>query len=342
MVGNRRLGLHLAGGALGLVITGALAVLGTDLTLSDRQAMWGSAGVGTAVLLAQLIISLWNPNRNLEANQRRAKQLLTSGNMERLRGETPEKAARHLPRWGFGPVHGLALAGMAFANVLFIAAELVRLACGWPMNPDWTPGVIGPGDESRLYFSERLSSVKGLWDGQPSAWALNAHELGLDGAALPAQTHHDSWAGTIYVKENESSKTVRPWAEVRFPDSPRVAGKQLQVRADLVVVFPAPLGRDRWEDKQQAFTRTTSVRLAARPGAGRLYAYVWHGGGFAGAAWLGLMSLVFAAAAWSLRRKAFPLKVVHDAEDEPDDEDENDRYDEDDRYDRRRRRRRDD
>jgi hypothetical protein len=334
------MGLHFAAGMVGLSVTSFLVLLGASADITDRQAMWGAVGVGCAIILIQLIIALWNPNRSPQANRGRAKQLLRSGDMELLRGETPEKMSPRLPCWGFGPVQCLALAGMALANLLFVAAELVRGACGWPMNPEWIPGVIGPGDESRLYFAEGFRSLRGMWSGEPSACLLNAHELGLDGAALPAQTKRGSWDGTIRFKPEEGSQARTPWVQVRVPDSPRLTGKQLQVRADLVAVFPVIHG-NHYENEERAFTRTTSVQLADRPGAGQLYAYVWYGGGFAGAAWLGLMSLVLMAAAWSLRRRAFPLKVVHDKEDEPDDEDEDeDDEDKDDRYDRRRRRRR--
>jgi hypothetical protein len=335
MIGGRRMGGHLGIAALGLAGTLAFVGFGADHSLADRVSMWGAVGVCTLMIVGHSLLLLWNPNRNLISNRNRCKKLVLSNTMQVLREETPDRAAGHLPRWGFGPAHGLALVGMAFANLLFVAAELVRAACGWPMNPEWIPGVIGPGDESRLYFAERFYSVKGYWSGEPSATALNARELGLGEAALPADTKRDSWPRTIYVDNGEGSKAETPWVEVRIPDSPALGGKQLQVRADLTAVFPVLHG-DHYEEEQRDFARTTTVRLAARPGAGRLYAHVWHGGGFAGAAWFGLMSLVLVAAAWSLRRHAFPLKVVHNAEDEPDDEDE-------DRYDRpRRKRERDD
>jgi hypothetical protein len=195
------------------------------------------------------------------------------------------------------------------------------------MNPDWRPGVLGPGDEARFYFDEHFTSVKSLWDGDAGAWALNAAELGLDEAPLPAETNHDTWGTTITRgKGDEYHGIVNPWVAVRVPDTPRVAGRRLQVRVDLSVEFPEWHGA-RYDPAVREFTRTTPVQLAA-PGAGALYAGVWHWGAFAGAAGLGLMAVVFIIAAGLLRRQAFPLKVVRDEDDE------------DDRYDRPRRRRR--
>jgi hypothetical protein len=336
MIAHRRIGGQLAIGGLGVLA--ALLFVG----LGDTKYTWLGCGVGAVALtlLAQLLLLLWNPNRNPERNRAQAKRLLRSGDMQLLRGQAPDCVAPGRLRWGIGPIHGIALAGMAFATLPFFAAELVRLAFGWPMNSTCVPGVVGPGDEARLHFAEQFWSVKGLWNGEASACALNAPELGPEGAALQATTHREKWAGDIWFDRKEGAdRRVTPWVAIRVPDAPGLAGKQLQVRADLLVTYPASQGNT-YVNREKALTQTTSLRLADRPGAGQLYRYVWYIGGLVGSGCVGLMTLLLMRATWLFSKKANAMKVVHEGEDEPDENRDPD-DDEDDRHDRSRRRRRD-
>ena len=227
MIASRRIRFHLMFGFFALLVTGVVAILGVSEDFAERGLMCAAAVAGAVALLGHLIVVLWNPNRNPEANRARAKKLLKSGTMELLRGRTPEREADSLPRWGIGPIHGLALAGMALGVVVFLAAELVRLACGWPLNPEWYPGVVGPGDKSRFYFPERFHSVKGLWKGEAGAEVLNAPELGLARSELETTTKHDTWAGTIWTKSEEKNRINSPWVGVQMPDFPQLVGKKL-------------------------------------------------------------------------------------------------------------------
>jgi hypothetical protein len=338
MVAGQRMTGHILSGVFGFGAALALAITGVTLYFPDRVTMWLGVAVGTATVLGHFLVALRNPNRDTAANRERARQMLRSGDLERLRGETPDLAAGRLPRWGLRPVHAVALVGMALGNVLFVAADLARLACGWPMNPQWHPGVVGPGDTSRLYFDEGFGSVKGLWRGKCTAWTLNERELGLGPVPLKVTTNQDMWGNVIWFDQGkESNNSVDPWVEVRVPDSPQIAGKRLDVRAELIAEFPV-WHFNHFDNEQRTLTRTAALQIAATPGAGAIYRKLWHGGAFAAAAGLGLMSLILTIAAWSMSRHANPVTLVRerDKEDEdPDDEE----FGELERRDRRRRRR---
>jgi hypothetical protein len=320
MIGSRRMRFHLGFGLLGAIAAGVVAGLGVSDAEPERVMMWIAAGIAAATFLCQLAVTLWNPNRNPSANRSRAKRWLESGSLEGERVPPTNRGDAGLPRWGFGLPQGLALAGIAFGIVLFVSAELIRLAFGWPLNEGWYPGVVGPGDESRLYFAERISPVKGLWNGQAGAELLNTPEVGLADARLDTTTQQDTWQGNIWMSnKNDKTRLLYPWVAIRIPDSPQLAGAQLRIKANLTAEFPALRG-GHYENEQRSFTQTASVQLATTPGAGRLYATVWHVSAFGGAVWLLLMSLILVVDNWSLSRHANPRKVVTEEDDQDEDE----------------------
>jgi hypothetical protein len=319
MVGTRRLRLHLLFGLIGLIGVGITAGFGIGRVMPDRMVIGGMAAMGGAVLLGQLLVLVWNPNRNLDANRRRARQLIKSDNMELLHGDNPAKAASALPHFGFRRAHMVALIGLLVAIGFFVTGELVRLGFGWPVNSEWRPSVVGPGDQSRIFFPS-LQSIDGRWSGEATAHVVNASELGLTDTRLSVQTNQDTWGGTIHVESNKQRSWFSPWVDVRIPESAQLAGKEIVIHIDLQVTSPVVYGNE-YRNEQARQTRTVSLQLANQPGAGRLYTYALYGGGILGAVGMMAMSLTLVALAVSLRRTGSPMRLVE--EQEEDDEDEN-------------------
>jgi hypothetical protein len=317
MVATQRAHYHLPVACVASVLTAVLGVCGWANGAPEWATTLTAAAVAVLALLAQSALLFWDPNRKPEANRVRAKGLCRKGELERLRGETPDLAKEELPRPRLGLLHAFALCGMALGILPFVSAELVRLALGWPLNRDWYPAVVGPRDESRFYFPETIYSVRGLWDGRdPAAELLNAPEVGLAPERLEATTHHDRWGDRINSKQEERWGSARTWVDVRIPDAPPLGGKNLRMRIDLTATYPADRGTQ-FVNEEQAFTQTAIVRLADTPRAGIVYASLCRGG----ALWLFLMSLALMLAALSFRHEAYPAKVVAESEEEDEDDD---------------------
>jgi hypothetical protein len=338
MVAAVRARNHLLIGFGAAAVAGVLGLIGWAAH-APGSPEWGTtlwAGVVAVLALpAQLAVLFWNPNRNPRANREKANRLRQSGHLERLRRETPDLAKEEPPRPRLGWLHGFALGGLALGILPFVTPELVRLALGWPLNRDWYPAVVGPGDVSRVFYAESIQSVQGLWNGRAEAEVLNAPEVGLAQGRLEAATRRDTWGNVIHFDENQAKVGYsRPWAEVWIPDAPQLGGKELRVKVDLAATYPADRGNV-FVNAQRAFTQTATVRLADTPGAGMVYASLCRGGTLGGAAWLVLMSLALALAARAFRHEAFPPRAVAERE-----EDEDEEYLR--RHDRRRRRIRDD
>jgi hypothetical protein len=306
-------------GAVTAGVAGFLGLFGWTYGAPEWKTPLIAAGFAVAALLGHGLLLLWNRNRNRKANREFAKRLSRAGLLERLRGETPELAKEELPRPRHGAVTALAFAGLVLGLLPFVTPELVRLAMGWPLNQEWHSGVVGPGDESRLYLAERISSIKGLWTGEARAEVLNAREVGLIDPALAATTHQDSWGNVIHFEQKERQGSPLPWADVRFPDVSRLGGQELRVKVDVDVTYPADHGAQFFNEKR-TLTRTASVRLADTPRAGTTYGWLCRGGTFAGALWLGLMSLVLVLAARAFRHEAFPPRAVAEPEEDEDEE----------------------
>jgi hypothetical protein len=316
MIAAQRFQFHVGLGFAAAAVAVSLCFVGWTMTLPEWGTTLAAAAVAVLALLAQSAILLRDPNRNPEANRQKAKRLRKLGILERLRGETPELTKEEPPRPRVGSAHAVVLVGLALGILPFLTAELVRLALGWPLNRDWYPAVIGPGDESRIYFSPYIVCLNGMWDGDARAEVLNADAAGLADGQLKAVTHHAAWGGVIHVDQKHGGGDFRwPWVDVQIPNESRLAGKELRIKTDLVVTYPAPSGM-KYVNEERDSTQTVVVKLADRPGAGRVYASLCRGGTLGGALWLVLMGLAIGLAARPYRHEAFPAKVI--AEDEDD------------------------
>ncbi|HEX5273430.1 MAG TPA: hypothetical protein VFW33_23195 [Gemmataceae bacterium] len=322
MVGWQRAKLHLLIACGASAVTTFLGLIGAGRGLPEWRTTWMAAAVALLAFLGQIALLFWNPNHNPGANRNKAKGLLRQGRLESLRGETPDLAKDELPRPRMGVGTAFALSALALGIVPFASAELVRLALGWPLNREWYPAVVGPGDESRFYFPDTVSCLGPMWNGRADAELLNAGELGLGEERFEVTTSRTTWGKEIRFDDKPVRAAVQPWVDLRIPDAPQLGGKDLRVKLDLVVTFPQDQGTH-FVNAQRDFTDTPVLRLADRPRAGFIYRVLCRAGTWGGAAWQLLASLVLMEASRSFRREAFPPKAYADreADDYEDEED---------------------
>lgn len=316
MVGDRRAAAHkvvLLCLAVGLV---ALAILGGADVISKALAAPIAGGLGLAALIAHLIISTKNPNRNLEANRQRAQMRIDKGVL-RLDGasrrDEPPPESHDLTQTSG---HWAALLLLAVGTVSVLAPEIIRGVARWPLNPDWHPEVAGPGDEVWVYLQGEMDTVKGMWNGRPTATVTNAKEVGLAQPQLAASAKQDTWGKRLEVESSEQSTRTRPWVTVKVPDQADLAGQRLTIDMTMDTQYPRMEGPKEFDIAHGVFKDKKDLLLGS-PHAGNTYLTAW---------WLGLLgggALMLLAGYWlvrqanALRLAAHPT-TVFPLRDEPD------------------------
>ncbi|MFO0879359.1 MAG: hypothetical protein U0840_18590 [Gemmataceae bacterium] len=253
----------------------ALPIYGLLLILVLTDIMtYGTAGVAGAVaalgiLAANALICLGNPNSNCEANRKASRRMEKDGDLWVPEDRQPKEMTETPVGTGVGPGQYLCLGLIGVSAVAFALPFLARVLLGMTSNPGWYPEVAGPGDTPYVYFSEKLSSVKAYWNGNPRVTVLNANDVGGP-VTIGATSKTDSWGNTISVKSSEKNSSFTPWARLAIPADPRLAGKTLQLQIDMTVNFPKVMGSNTWQQSSQNVTQKTTLTLSA-PGRGGLY-----------------------------------------------------------------------
>jgi hypothetical protein len=328
MIASRRRRRHWWAFWAGAPVYGLLLVLLLTDVLSYGATALLAGLAALPLLLAHLLIDLDNPNRDPEANRRLGRRREKAGDIW-VPDDSPEPEESEAPiGTGVGAGHAVCYLLLGAAALAFFLPWGLRLALGMRGNPGWYPEVAGPGDSAYVYFNDSVTSVKGLWNGQPRVTVVNAGELGPGGpVAVAATSNNDNWGNSISVSSKES-KTKSPtlWARVQLPADPRLAGQTLQLRIDMNVSYPALTGDKSWQPQTKAASHTTTLRLSSA-GSGTLYKLsFWLG-------FLGGCGLVFLAGGLlpgfssGFRKKALPTRIFvpedprrrDEAEDEEDD-----------------------
>jgi hypothetical protein len=311
MVASGRVRLH--GWLLGVAAAGVLLplILGMADVLTMNVAALAAAGVAAVMGVTQLLVDVRNPNRRLERNRAlaRKRQENRAIRLELLQpGEVPDPLpeSRGL---SFGRAHQAALTLFGLGVAALLAAEVLRVGQGWPLNPPWYPPVAGPGDRTYVYFPDKIQSIKGYWKGKPYAVVANAAEVGLRNPALSARSKDNVWGNKIEAKSDETASRSTLWAEITVPDEAELAGKTLAVRLRMDTSYPRMRGNDRFEEVRQRFQHQAELYLAS-PHAGQQYRLAWWVGGLGGAAAVVLASLWLMRVSRSLRKQANPTRVI--------------------------------
>jgi hypothetical protein len=261
---------------LGFAILAVLKV--ACLVPADRALM---IAIAAAALLGGLgfLIDRRNPNRNLEANRAKAQQEIAA---QRMRILQPGTCTPHAPRGEFttrSVVSTMLACGLTIIALAVLAApELLRRQAGWPLNADAYPPVIGPGDTTRLYLPDWISSVKGYWKGKSRVTAQVADNPAAGNVAIPSRTQQSDWGKTISAKEDEKAGRSRLWLEMRLPPDSVPPGKTIVCDIDLAVEYPA-ISEDRrhFSPCAEQFHRQVTLKLSAPLAAGRYEMWWWAG-----------------------------------------------------------------
>jgi hypothetical protein len=170
-----------------------VSLYSTDVLPAGTAALV-TAGLCGLLVLAHGLIDLANPNRNLQANRRLAQRRLEQGRLCLVSGRAAATMSE-TPATAPGSKSGLVLAYalLVLGPLAFLAPELIRLAHGWPVNKEWVPVVVGPGDQPYTYLEHPLTSIKSYWSAaapgeQPTdaatVWSFLAQLQGQQSAAL--------------------------------------------------------------------------------------------------------------------------------------------------------------
>jgi hypothetical protein len=243
--------------------------------ISYSNGSWILAIVAGMTMLIHLTFDAFNPNGNLDANHRMAKDREEAGDLwvpNQPKGEGGVEAGSGV---NMGHYVGYALLGVGV--LAFAVPPLLLLATGATGNSAWNPEVVGPGDEAYVYFDKRITSVKGYWKASPTVSILNWDALGIGGPApvLAARSKQDSWAGTITIS-SKGGTTSSPllYSYVTFPPDERLAGKKLQLRISMNVQYPKLINSNMYQDTPETAQYDGTVTLSGAK-AGSTYRTTW-------------------------------------------------------------------
>ncbi len=247
---------------VGFVLVGLLGLLPGVARISYS---WAGVllGCGAVVgLVSHAAVAFSDPNRNPARNLQRANALVDRGWLETVSDPDAELVDATPPQTNRGAAQFLAVG--AAATLLTLAPLALTVVKGWPVSADTVPEVVSPGDTVRVWFPEKVNAVNGHWSGSPQAVLT-----GPDGpTALPARAQNDTWGEKISGK-SVNNQVTWPWADVKLPDDPRLAGTTLEVRVDMSMEYPTAFG-SRFKNVDVEMTVTRHYQLA-EPGASTAY-----------------------------------------------------------------------
>jgi hypothetical protein len=308
MIGSWRSRRHLIVTCIGLVLLAGAFILSIDRHIPREAILWGALAAAGATVLAHFFVARRPFNQDRESNLRRARQDVEEGRVliTASYSKPVENGEEHFHQGGLAPIFLL----MILAALAIPTAEVVRRSQDWPINPEYTPQVAGPGDTMTVWFPQQIQAVKGLWNGTVTAQVLNANELGLPNAAIQVETSRETWDNTIRISDRSKDPNVltSPWVKLTIPEISEARAKTLKVQIDLLVTYPSARGREMFEVLQKPCSRLASVTLAP-PGSGRVFTLLWWGMGVGGAFLVVAGGFLLALRASWLSLRALPTRV---------------------------------
>jgi hypothetical protein len=271
-------------------------------------------------VVAHLLVDRTKPNRDLDANLQLARRMLESGCLQQGHPDKTELPAPEVRAPPWSTLHRLAFLLMLVALGVLTLPELVRGVRGWPINRDWRPRVVGPGDETCAYLPDSITSVNQLWHGTAVVEASVAGNPNQGAFKVPAFTKTDSWQRGIPLFKDHggrfgsrmSGNTTAPlWVSLRLPDRPDLVGKTLDLKIDLEVIFPVEVAPLLYRDHKRSIHQTLELRLASA-NAAKEYNKLWWLGVLGGSTMLLAMNFVLIGMAKALRRQGSATSVYAD------------------------------
>jgi hypothetical protein len=190
------------------------------------------------------------------------------------------------------------------------SAEFLRLAKGWPVNRDWYPEVVGPGDAATFHLDRKVSgTLNGLWAGTATAKVTNAAEVGLANPNLTAFSRSREWHNMIHTHPSARGIEAQPWIRIYIPNEPQLAHQVVSIEAEVNATYPSLTAMRYYEEHEQSVSQSVRLWLAA-PGAGQLYNLLWWFGVMGGCGALIVICVGHMALANQLKRTALPARAI--------------------------------
>lgn len=307
MISQRRTKGHRATFWLGIIALAVVLILRATDVFNAHTDAYILAGACLLIALVHAGNDLKNPNADVQSNRQAATERTSAGKLLMTapgRADMPAEQFINPPK---SMTHRLALP-LLFAAVLLAASpELFRVARHWPLNPSFYPPVVGPGDTTRFYMPEKISSIKSYWRGTPDV-ALTP-EGSTDEVQVEAKANQNDWGHSISAKSSETRSTSHPWLELMIPDDAKLANKAAQADMILEVQYPEVVDSSNFVTKHQVMHEKGTLHLAAA-NAGHEYNSLWWEGAGLAVALMIIAGLFLTSAAKSLRTRAIPTRVM--------------------------------
>jgi hypothetical protein len=313
MIGARRLSRH----ARLFLVT--VAVLLSVSLLGAFEMTPGWLALVLLVLFAGpvLLINTWigarNPNRNLRVNKALAERLVANHELQAMTAETDANDRPRAVAIETGVGYWVAFLLLAATLLLMPGAELMRVAGGWKSNPDWHPGIVGPGDTAwtRVTTNQPIASLRGEWRATGSGKIINARKHGINQESIDlprVSSRAGPWTEAVEKGEGEVVP-IKLWARVEFPTHRQLTRQRVQIELNLKVTYPERGERGNVVDKTEEVTYATSLEMSSQR-AGFQYGFFWYIATIGG----GLMFLLAGAFHLlrdaALKRCGLPTRVV--------------------------------
>lgn len=293
MVGAKRAERYGYGFLIALAGSAAGLILGAVDWVALNMAVWLAWAAAAAALGLHVYAALDDPNRDIPGNRARAEAEVAKGSLaleeRRSHGMGGLPGAEGLGGENRWPMLLLCL-GLAGIG----AAEGYRAIGRLPLNAGWYPPVAGPGDEPYLYFYRKIQSIKGYWKGNGLAEVLGAEGAAPE-ASWSVSGDQDSWGSSISAKSSEKYSSSTPWARVKIPADPALAGRTVRLNVRLDYSFPEAEGGG-FSTRSDSQQESRELRLGS-PGCAARYGTLWWAGGLLGA-------VLFLAGSWRMEALA--------------------------------------
>jgi len=290
---------------LALVAFATAWILEATHVLQANTTTWVMVVIGGLAALRLLTISQDNPNSDVEANRQLTQPRVAAGELRQTPGQ-PGPAVDEWARPMRSPLIILLLMG---AIVPLAAPEMIRSSRSWPINKDSYPPVVGPGDVTRVYMPEKITSIKDYWRGRPKAVLHDVGAKAGQGMPVSVTTNENDWGTTIYAKSSEKNSTSTPWVTLTMPTDASLAGKTMTAEIDLDLEYPVSSGSSKFVREHRTMHQSTNIHFAP-PGAGASYSQMWWEGTFVGIVAILVGSLFLMGSAKGFVRRAKPTKIV--------------------------------
>lgn len=224
------------------------------------------------VALAGLIMvsgAFYNPNKDMSSGQMESSTKVDSGILTMTKEGNTATSEDYFGALSGGHWTGLTLIGVALIATL--SPLVLPGISGWETN-DTYPCVVGPGDETTVYFDQKIKSLQGMWNGTVQVKVKNADELGGQ-QIFRGSTKNSNWGNEI-SGESVSDENNTMYVELSIPDSADLAGKTANLDFTVHVSYPISVGADSFDNRSGTFNHSESLKLSA-PGSGTTYWQSW-------------------------------------------------------------------